>query len=178
MVPPDQVVAGAPPLPPGLGPNIPQNALLAPSDDPNAPAAVWLVNTIQVQGPGANGLGYYTGTVYVYQLVNGNGDSMGNNIPVTEVVTGNENGNPYFYTATQDTGDVTRFETGPGQISDFVGDSYLTPYPNPSSNGSLTTTQTWYVVWNGQQTGLTTVNQQQITTTNGIASTSVQNLVP
>jgi hypothetical protein len=47
---------------------------------------------------------------------------------------------------------IAPLTSGPGQILDFNG----TGVSNPP-DGSLTATQTFYVVWNGQQTGLTSV---------------------
>jgi RHS repeat-associated protein len=154
----------------GAGPSNPYSA--PPSNDPTAPAGLVPTSNspIPVQGvglasDGSGGISYYSGNVFQYQLVDGTGLAMNQaGIPIGEVVEGtDQNGNPYYYYPQnpQPTGSAPG--TGPGQIDDFVGTE--TPGFLPSTGfSSLTTTQTWFATWQGQNIGLTPVyNQQQVT---------------
>lgn len=122
---------------------------------------------IPVDGVGTDGQ-YYSGNVFQYQLVDGTGAAMNQaGIPITEIVEGvNQNGTQTYYSSTQNTGSVPG--TGPGQIDDFVGTSTPGFLPNFGSGmTTLTTTQTWFATWQGQNIGLTPVNNQQMVSFGG-----------
>jgi RHS repeat-associated protein len=158
---------GASSVLPSLGPSDSGLPLLAPSSDPNAPASL----VPDPNNPVPGGVG---GDWYRLQLVNGLGNPMGDDIPVTEVAWGvTSDGQRYFTTNTQATGAIAPLTSGPGQILDFNG----TGVSNPP-DGSLNATQTWYAVWNGQQTGLTSVFNITVTISGGNVTSSRQTVTP
>jgi hypothetical protein len=127
---------------------------------------------IPVDGVGTDGQ-YYSGNIFQYQLVDGTGAAMNQaGIPITEIVEGvDQNGNQTYYPSTQNTGSVPG--TGPGQIDDFFGTETPGFLPNFTSFSSLTTTQIWFAASQGQNIGLTPVDNQQMVTIGGVTESCV-----